>query len=168
MTDTQSTEVAQTPAVGPEQSEAPKPQPPAREAEKGDEGTDWKAEARKWESRAKENSTAAARLAEIENANKSEAQRAAEAQKAAETRAVQAEARAMRREVALEHSLTKEDADLLDGVSDEVAMRALAARLSAAAEAESRPRAPRPNPAQREGDSPADDKDATARAFFGI
>lgn len=113
-----------------EQPDAPKPQPPAQEAEKGEDGTDWKAEARKWESRAKENSTAAARLAEIEDASKTEAQRAADAQKAAEERAVAAEARALRREVALEHSLSKDDAALLDGVTDEDAMRALAARLA--------------------------------------
>lgn len=39
---------------------------------------DWKAEARKWEKRAKENSDAAQRLAEIEEANKTEAQKQAE------------------------------------------------------------------------------------------
>lgn len=134
MGDTQQ-EAAQTPTAGPEattqQNEAPKPQPPARASEKpADEGTDWKAEARKWEQRAKENSTAAARLAEIEDASKTEAQRAAEAQAVAEQRAVAAEARALRREVALEHSLTTDDAALLDGITDEDAMRALAARLA--------------------------------------
>lgn len=117
--------------------EAPKPQPPAREAEKGEEGTDWKAEARKWEARAKENSTAAARLAEIEDASKTEAQKAAEARKAAEERAIAAEARALRREVALDPkgdgsspALSAADAALLDGITDEDAMRALAARLA--------------------------------------
>lgn len=40
--------------------------------------TDWKAEARKWEARAKENTEAAKRLSEIEEANKTEAQKAAE------------------------------------------------------------------------------------------
>lgn len=39
---------------------------------------DWKAEARKWESRAKENSKAAARLAEIEESQKTEAEKTAE------------------------------------------------------------------------------------------
>lgn len=132
MADEQQTE---TPTTGPEQPtqeqpESPKPQPPAREAETGDDGTDWKAEARKWESRAKENSSAAARLVEIEDANKTEAQRAADAQKSAEERAIAAEARVLRREVALEHSLSKDDAGLLDGITDEDAMRALAARLA--------------------------------------
>src|SRR5690606_24445139 len=39
---------------------------------------DWKVEARKWEARAKENSDAARRLAEIEEASKTEAEKAAE------------------------------------------------------------------------------------------
>lgn len=41
---------------------------------------DWKAEARKWEQRAKENSAAAKRLADIEEANKTAEQKAAERQ----------------------------------------------------------------------------------------
>lgn len=40
--------------------------------------TDWKAEARKWEARAKENTSAAQRLAEIEEASKTEEQKRAE------------------------------------------------------------------------------------------
>ena len=39
------------------------------------DGPDWKAEARKWEQRAKENSSAAARLQELEDAQKSELQK---------------------------------------------------------------------------------------------
>ena len=65
-------------------------------------------------------------------------------------------------------ALTGEDAVLLDSLTDEDAMRTLAKRLSAAAQAQANPRAPRPNPAQREGAPPADDKDAIARAFFGL
>lgn len=42
------------------------------------DSTDWKAEARKWEERAKANKDAAARLAEIEEASKTEAQKRAE------------------------------------------------------------------------------------------
>lgn len=68
---------------------------------------DWKAEARKWESRAKENLTvakanedAAKRLAEIEEANKTEAQKAQERLEAAERRASELEAKASRAEVA--------------------------------------------------------------------
>lgn len=79
---------------------APAPQEPAAE-------TDWKAEARKWESRAKDNLTAAKanedaakRLADIEEAQKSEAEKAAERLAAAEKRATELEAKALRAEVA--------------------------------------------------------------------
>lgn len=79
----------------------------------------------------------AQRLDEIEDASKTEAQRAAEAQAAAEQRAAEAEARALRREVALDPAgdgttpaLSASDAALLDGITDEDAMRALAKRLA--------------------------------------
>ena len=110
----------------------------------------------------------ATRLDEIEDAQKTAEQRAAESLSAAEKRVADAEARADRRDVAIEHGLSTEDAALLDDLTDPDSMRRLAARLAAAAQAEAGPRTPRPNPAQREGDSPADDKDAQARAFFGI
>lgn len=45
---------------------------------------DWKAEARKWEQRAKENREAAKRLAELEEANKTDAEKLADATKRAE------------------------------------------------------------------------------------
>jgi hypothetical protein len=96
------------------------------------EEIDWKAKAREWESRAKANKTAADRLAEIEEANKTEAQKAAEKTATAEKRAVEAEAKVLRRDVAIEHKLTSEDAALLDTITDENAMRALAARLAGA------------------------------------
>lgn len=92
---------------------------------------DWKAKSREWEKRAKANADAAKRLAEIEEANKSEAEKAAERLAKAEQTARDAEARALRREVALEHKLGKDDAALLDSITDEDAMRALAARLGA-------------------------------------
>lgn len=69
--------------------------------------TDWKAEARKWEARAKENlasakqnETAARRLAEIEEAQKTETQKSQERLEAAEKRAAELELRSIRAEVA--------------------------------------------------------------------
>lgn len=69
--------------------------------------TDWKVEARKWEDRAKENFAKATagddaikRLAEIEEANKTEAEKVAERLEAAEKRASELEAKATRAEVA--------------------------------------------------------------------
>lgn len=61
-------EPANTPA-----EPANQPQAPAQEPE-----TDWKVEARKWEQRAKENTEAAKRLAELEEASKTEEQKRAE------------------------------------------------------------------------------------------
>lgn len=55
------------------EGEAPKTEAPAQDP------TDWRSEARKWEQRAKSNSDAAKRLAEIEEASKTEAQKQAEA-----------------------------------------------------------------------------------------
>lgn len=53
----------------------PQAEPAATPAQ---EGTDWKSEARKWEERAKANKEAAARLAELEEAQKTEEQKTAE------------------------------------------------------------------------------------------
>lgn len=50
---------------------------------------DWKAKAREWETRAKANGTAAQRLQEIEDKNKTELQRAQDAATAADARAMQ-------------------------------------------------------------------------------
>lgn len=52
--------------------ENPEPQP----SEEPKNEPDWKAEARKWEQRAKENRSAAERLEQIENENKSELEKA--------------------------------------------------------------------------------------------
>ena len=110
-----------------EQQEAEKPKPT--------ETVDfWKQKAREQEKRAKENADAAKRLAEIEESQKSEADKAAERLANAEKRASEAEARVLRREIALEHKLDKDDADLLDALTDEDAMRRLAERLATASE----------------------------------
>lgn len=92
-------------------SESAQPEATAAEAapevESTEEGTDWKAQARKWEQRAKDNlaaakanDDAAKRLAEIEEANKSEAEKTAERLAAAEKRAAELEAKALKAEVA--------------------------------------------------------------------
>lgn len=62
--------------------------------------TDWKAEARKWEQRAKENTAAAKKLAEIDEANKSEATKAAERITALETELADSKAAALRAQAA--------------------------------------------------------------------
>lgn len=108
----------------------------------------------------------AARLDQIEAANKTAEEKAAEREAAAEKRAIEAEARATRREVALDHRLSKEDAALLDDVVDEEAMRRLAARLASAAEDKRKPN----NYVPLEGTNktpPDDDRRAFVRKLTG-
>ena len=78
---------ASTEAVKPADPNNPAPAPVAPAA------TDWKAEARKWEARAKENAEAAKRLAEIEEASKTEAERQAERTAALEAKVREYETR---------------------------------------------------------------------------
>jgi hypothetical protein len=85
----------------------------------GGESTDWKSEARKWEQRAKENSSAAARLKEIEDASKSEAQRAQEALAEAQRERDEAAVRALRYEVAAERGIPADALELLHGTTRE-------------------------------------------------
>lgn len=77
----QGTPAAPAPESKPAEPAAP-PAPPAAPAQE----TDWKAEARKWEARAKENTKAAEKLAEIEEANKTELQKALDRAEAAESK----------------------------------------------------------------------------------
>ena len=76
---------------------------------------DWKAQARKWEERAKENKAkadsndaAAARLAELEEANKTAEQKAQERLEAAERRASELESKAILAEAAAGTGIPKE------------------------------------------------------------
>lgn len=77
--------------------------------------TDWKAEARKWQSRAKENSTAAEKLAAIEEASKTEQQKLAERAEAAEKALAESRTESLRSRVALAKGLPSDLADRLRG-----------------------------------------------------
>lgn len=112
----------------------------------------WKQKAREQEKRAKENADAARRLSEIEDANKTEVQKAAERLSEAEKRAAEAEARVLRRDIAIENKLTADDAALLDTITDEAAMRLLAERLAG-------PEKAKTNHVPREGNNPRPDDD---------
>lgn len=70
--------MADSPPAGDPPPAPPAGDPPSNDPPDGGESTDWKSEARKWEARAKENKNAAARLAELEEANKTEAQKIAD------------------------------------------------------------------------------------------
>lgn len=103
---------AQPPAIDPPAAD-PKPE------------TDWQVEARKWEQRAKENKDAAKRLAEIEEANKTEVQKATDRATAAEQRATVAEQTALKTRIAAEMNVPIE---VLHG-DDEATVRAAAQKV---------------------------------------
>lgn len=105
----------------------------------------------------------AARLDEIEEAQKTEAERAADRLREAEQRTADLSARAVRLELALEHRLSKDDAALLDGVTDPDALQRLAQRLAVKAE---EARGPKPDPNQgRQSRGPATTADLFAAAI---
>ena len=104
---------------------------------------DWKSMSRTWEKRAKENADAAARLAEIENASKTEAQKAAEALEQTRQEAAGAKAQLLRYEVATEKGIPPTLVRFLTGDTREDIEDAAAALLEAIPGAPgSPPRAP--------------------------
>jgi hypothetical protein len=132
----------------------PDPEPPAKDE------PDWKAEARKWEKRAKDNSDAAARLKELEDAQKTEQEKLTENLSAAEKRAQEAELRALRIEVASDKGLTKAQAKYLTGTTEEELSEAADELLQLFAQPEEDPD-PRRRPKERlrPGATPASEPD---------
>lgn len=106
------------PAAATPPTSAP-PAAPAAPAPPAQAETDWKAEARKWEQRAKDNSDAAARLKEIEDASKSAEQKATEEKAAAEKRAAEAEAKLLRYDVATAKKVPADALEFLTGTTRE-------------------------------------------------
>lgn len=106
MTEPDSTPPAATP-------DAPAQEPPAKPE------TDWKAEAKKWETRAKENKTAAERLAQMEESQKTEQQKLMERAEAAERERDEVRTEALRLRIAHEKGLTPKQAARLRGSSEE-------------------------------------------------
>ena len=129
-------------------------------ADPGD-GTDWKAMARKWEKLAKENSGAAKKLSEIEEANKSELEKALEAKKSAEDKLAQMETAAeLAKTRARVSEKTGVPAEFIVG-DDEESMTEYATKLS---------KHYRPDPAPKKSGagrfaSNASDEDAAKREF---
>lgn len=92
----------------------------------------WKALARKNEARAKENAEKALRLDEIEEANKSEQQKLAEAAEQSKREAAETAVELAKLRAAVKHGLNDDDLELLGtGTPEEIEARAerLAARL---------------------------------------
>lgn len=104
------------PGTDPEPDNSPQPEP--SEPAQADD-TDWKSEARKWEKRAKENSDAAARLKELEDAKKSDQEKQAERLAELESTAKTSTLEAARLRVALRKGLTEAQAKRLIGDSEE-------------------------------------------------
>lgn len=105
----------------PENTETVTPEPVVAETE-----TDWKTEAEKWmalsrknEEAAKNNSAAAQKLAELENANKSEIEKATARAEAAEKERDAIRVDALRNAVALSKGLTPTQAKRLVGTTQE-------------------------------------------------
>ena len=107
----------------------------------------WKQKAREQEKRAKDNADAAKRLAEIEEASKTEAQKAADRLAAAEKAATEASSSLARLEVALAKGLTPSQAKRLVGSTREE-LEADADELLKDIGDAARPRAPKPDPTQ--------------------
>lgn len=127
-----------TPDAPGDTPDQPDPTPPAAtDTPEPDTGTDpevakWKALARKHEQQAKANAEAAKRLKEIEDAEKSESQKLAEALEEAKQDAATKGTELARLRAAIKHGLSEDDLDLLgDGTPDEIEARAarLAQRL---------------------------------------
>lgn len=106
---------------------------------------DWKAEARKWEQRAKENKSASAELTKLKAANMSELEKAqaaaAENLKAAET----ARSEALRLRIAIKHGISDEDAETFLTGTDEESLTKQAERLAAMAQVPAGPTTPKPD-----------------------
>lgn len=164
MSDTQAQDsatdpAATEPATG-QQPAAPESTEPQKEGslspEKladGDGGVDWKAKAREWEKRAKANKSAADRLAEIEEAQKTEEQRRQEQLDEAMSIATSSRQELWRERAARKHGLDDELMQFVGGeTEEEVLARAetLATKLAAKREADSQPDR-RPDPSQGAG-----------------
>jgi hypothetical protein len=124
---------------------------------------DWKAEARKWEARAKENSTAARRLTELEEASKSDLQKAIDRAEAAERRIAEVELSAARAEIA---SATGVPAGVLRGSTREE-LEAHAAELKPIAEAAAAAQAARGPVVTNPGGTPANAGNDENAEFIG-
>lgn len=144
------------------ENEAPQGAEPV-EGESQEQGTDWKAEARKWESRAKENlaaakanETAAQRLAEIEESQKTEAQKVQEALEQAQRELAETRLQAARAEVAASKGVP---VDLLSGGTREELEAAADALIAFRGEPAKGPVIP------GQGKQPAATPDSKAEAF---
>lgn len=113
------------------------------------ETVDWKAKAREWEKRAKANSSAAEKLAKLEDAQKTETQRAADVKAAAEAEIAGVPAKVaagLREHLVGLHKISAEDAELFLNADDPELLLKQVARLVGGSSDK-----PKKNSAPREG-----------------
>lgn len=131
------------------------------------DGIDWKAKAREWERRAKDNKSAADELALLKDSQKSSEQKFEERLSGMEKRAQEAEARALRSDIAARHGITAEDRDLFLTGSDEATLEAQAKRLAerVADQKKNGNRAPKEGRTTNSGDADKDLREFTKNLF---
>lgn len=123
-----------TPTTEAPATEAPKPAPPEQPAEQPSDPKPtetvefWKQKAREQEARAKSNADAARRLADLEESQKSEAQKIADRAAAAERARDDAMADGLRYKAAAKHGVSEDYFDML-GTGDEETIFARGERL---------------------------------------
>lgn len=122
----------------------------------------WKQKAREQEKRAKDNAGAATRLAEIEQASKSETEKSADRIRQLETQIQGAQRDALRFRVASKYQIGDEDADLFLTASDEETLKKQAERLTARSDE----RKKQGNVVPKEGTASTHTGDDTNREFL--
>lgn len=122
---------AETTSEAQESNDSPTVEPTVEDLQK--EIETWKGHARTWEDRAKANKNAADQIKAIEDANKTELEKAQERVAALEAELNSSKESALRSSIIAEFSLDPEDAAVLLTASDEEGLRAQAERLAAKA-----------------------------------
>lgn len=138
--------MSEAPAEQPTQETNAEQSPPARE------DTDWKAEARKWEARAKENREKAEQFDAFQESQKTEQQKLADRLAAAEKSATDQASLLMRYEVAAKKGIPLAAAARLQGATAEE-LEADADKLLELIGERDKPRTPRPDPTQGRGNN---------------
>lgn len=131
------------------------------DSSKPTETVDWKAKAREWEKRAKANSTAAEKLQKIEDAQKTETQKAADAKAAAEAELAKVPtkvAEGLRDHLVKLHKISDEDSELFLTASDPELLLKQVNRLVGGSDKSKR------NSAPREGRTPQRPSEDPARS----
>lgn len=147
---------------------ADEPEEKGKPEEEGADTTDWKAMARKWEARSKENADKAKAYDELQEQSKSELQKAQEKAKRAEDELAELKAKA---ELAETRAKVAKDtgvpAELISG-DDEESMRTFAEAVAAWGKPSSAPRTSRPGRFSADaGDGRDAAKRELARQLFG-